>query len=139
MKLKLHPHRKHLGMIEAGPGVVILVLLLFLIFLGFLIYIYVKLAPRIKPRKLPDEQINQVEQPRTSPDVQTFEFSYQAPGITQIAQANDPGEWMALVQRSTNLMDWADLYVTPLADELTVEDEDPPWPCGFYRCLIFKR
>lgn len=138
MKLNI---KRNAGLIDVGAGLALLVLLLAIVFLGFLIYIFVRLAPRIKPRQLPPEEgrLN-VSQPTTVELAKQFQFSYEAPGLTQAARTADPqGEWFTTIQRSTNLVDWIDLYTTNLSDQVEILDENPPWPNGFYRAIFWRK
>jgi hypothetical protein len=136
--MKISLAKRNRGLIDVGAGLAMLVLLLAILFFGFLIYILIKIVP--KPRKLPDESISMIQTetlPPQSPEV--FQFTYKAnAAVAALQSTSEPDIWMATIQRSTNLVDWTDLYSTNLTDNIDVLDQDPPYPQAFYRALVWK-
>lgn len=110
--------------------------LLFMValFLGLLIYILVKLFPRIKPPPSEDNIAAQVQPAYQSPGpscTPSFSISFQIPTNVVLP------ELFMTIQRSTNLVDWTNLYSLPFTNDFLIDDPEPPYPNGFYRVQVW--
>lgn len=127
---------------KTDSGVIGYFIALFVIVLivgGIACYVIVK-ASKIPPRNFDDwdddDKTNTVFDITT--DVSTLESYGYSPTNTTI-YTNSGGSWAGwkiTVIRSTNLIDWEDLYELDPDSVDTwkeIQDSNPPMPCAFYR------